>query len=169
MSDGASDSASIRVGLISDTHGKLDARVLKALDGVDHIVHAGDVGHPSVIWELELLAPVTAVAGNVDWYGTLSEELPAVARLTLGEVSVSVVHVRSELPPQDARSSGVVVFGHSHMPLVESIDGVLWVNPGSASQARRSQMGRSVGLLEIDGNGSLHAKILPLSDYGEQQ
>lgn len=169
MPDGASDSACIRVGLISDTHGKLDPRVLKALNGVDHIVHAGDVGHPSVLWELELLAPVTAVVGNVDWYGTLSEDLPALARLSLGGVSISVVHVRSELPPQETRSSRVIVFGHSHMPVVDLIDGVLWVNPGSASQARRSTMGRSVGLLEIDGNGGAVARILPLADYGEQQ
>lgn len=142
---------------------------MNALSGVDHIVHAGDVGHPSVLWELELLAPVTAVAGNVDWHSTLNEELPAVARLTLGGVGISVVHVRSELPPQEARGNGVIVFGHSHMPLVELVDGVLWVNPGSASQARRSQMGRSVGLLEIDSSGSAEARILPLSDYGEQQ
>lgn len=168
MSGGKSGAESTRIGLVSDTHGKLDPRVAAAFAGVDHIVHAGDVGHPSVIWELELVAPVTAVSGNMDRHSALGDELPGLARVDLGGMRILVVHVRSDLPIADARDSDVVVFGHSHMPFVEAIDGVLWVNPGSASQARRSGIGRSVGLLEADGSGTIEAKIVPLSDYGEQ-
>jgi putative phosphoesterase len=159
----------VRVGIVSDTHGRLDPRVVVAFEGVDHILHAGDVGHPSVLWELQLLAPVTAVAGNVDDWDMPGEELPVVARLQIERTRVSVVHIRKGLPPHVVRESDVVVYGHSHMPLIQWVDSVLWINPGSASQARRSEIGRSVALLEINDNGDIDATLLPLSDFGEQQ
>lgn len=155
-----------RIGLISDTHGRLDARVAAALAGVERIVHAGDIGADHVLYELEQIAPVTAVLGNCD-YGIPGFDLGDYARIDVGGVGIGVVHVARELP-SNADGVGVVVFGHSHMPLVEQRGEVLWVNPGSAQQARRSQIGRSVAVLEIE-CGRPRARIVSLSDYGEQQ
>lgn len=157
-----------RVGLVSDTHGRLDYRVPLALDGVERILHAGDVGAPSVLWELQTIAPVAAVLGNVDRWELADEELPPVAWLTVGGARILVVHDRHDAGA-GAREADVVVFGHSHMPLVERVDGVLWVNPGSASQARRSKIGRSIGVLTVPESGEPSARILPLSDFGEQR
>lgn len=153
------------VGLISDTHGRLDPRVARAFDGVECIVHAGDIGADHVLYELEQIAPVTAVLGNCD-YEIPGFDLGLWARVDVGGVGIGVLHIRRELP-KVPEGVGVVVFGHSHMPLVEEVDGVLWVNPGSAQQARRSQIGRSVALLEIH-DGRASARIVPLNEIGEQ-
>lgn len=157
-----------RIGLISDTHGKLDQRVSGAFADVERILHAGDVGRPEVLWELQRIAPVCAVLGNVDRWDMPGEDLPIHARVEVAGVVVDVVHERHHLQPHADRRD-VVVFGHSHMPLVDEVDGVLWVNPGSASQARRSPYGRSVAILHITGDGMRKAHIVPLAEYGEQQ
>ena len=141
----------LRVGLISDTHGLLRPDATAFLAGSDHIVHAGDVGDPSILDALAGIAPVTAIRGNVDtdaWAGRLSE----TELIRFGEIAVYVVHDVKALDV-DLRAAGirVVVSGHSHKPLVAERDGVLYVNPGSAGP-RRFRLPVTVAELRIDGN-----------------
>lgn len=155
-----------RIGLISDSHGKLDDRVFEAFEGVDEIVHAGDICDPHVIYALEAVAPVTAVRGNCDGSGLPGFDLPSVARRTIEGRTIAVVHIRNDLGPVP-EGVEAVVFGHSHMPMVKRVDGVLWVNPGSAQQPRRSPIGRSVALLDVD-RDILEARIVPLDEIAEK-
>jgi putative phosphoesterase len=137
----------MRVGLIADTHGLLRAEAVNALAGSDCILHAGDVGKPEIIEGLTRIAPVHAVRGNVDRAGTVSE-LPERLELDLAGWRILIVHER----PAAGRAPGadVVVFGHSHLPLVERARDKLWVNPGSAGP-RRFRLPVSVGRLELAG------------------
>ena len=152
----------LRLGVIADSHGRLDERVHTAFESVDAILHAGDICAATVLDELETIAPVTAVLGNCDGAGLPGYDLPITAEKTFGSVRVLVVHDRSTLGPVP-EGVDVVVFGHSHMPLVDVVDGVLWLNPGSAQQARRSPLGRSVAILEIEGRET-EAHLVPLDD-----
>lgn len=139
----------VRVGLISDTHGLLRPKALDALAGVDHIVHAGDVGREGIIEQLRRIAPVCAVRGNVD-HGPWAARLPETAVLTLSETLwIYVLHNVDELD-LDPRVAGcrVVVYGHSHRPAQQQRDGALFVNPGSAGP-RRFDLPISLGLLEV--------------------
>ena len=156
------------LGVISDTHGTLDARVADVFAGVDRILHAGDVGRQQVLWELQTIAPVTSVAGNVDRWEPSADELPGLQSMVVGGLRVALIHVRGELPRHVADESDIVVFGHSHLPLVDRQAGVLWVNPGSATQPRRSPIGRSVALIEITEGGTADARIVPLPEYEER-
>ena len=123
------------IGIISDTHGLLRPDALLALRGSDHILHAGDIGPPDILERLREIAPVTAVRGNVDT-DAWAEGLPMAATFT-ADGRVLYIHDRSHLalypPPHDA---AVVVFGHSHQALIETRDGVLYLNPGSAGPRR---------------------------------
>ena len=128
----------LRVGLIADTHGLLRPEATAFLAGSDHIVHAGDVGNPSILDALAAIAPVTAIRGNVDteaWAARLRE----TALIRFGEIAVYVLHDLKALDI-DPRAAGirVVISGHSHKPLVVERDGVLYVNPGSAGPRRFS-------------------------------
>ena len=140
----------LRVGLISDTHGLLRPAAMDFLRGCAHIIHAGDIGDVAILDALATLAPVTAVRGNND-RGPGLGDLPETVRLPLGEVQLYVLHNRRELAidPHTA-GVGVVVSGHSHKPLVEERDDVLYVNPGSAGR-RRFKLPICVGDLLIDG------------------
>jgi uncharacterized protein len=131
----------MRIGLISDTHGLLRPRVFDVLAGVDRILHAGDIGPPGLLAELETLAPVTAVWGNTDGFD-IRERTSAVAEVGLADRRVVLLHghqlgsptpagLRSAWPDAD-----VIVYGHTHRPLVEESDGVLVINPGAAGAAR---------------------------------
>lgn len=149
----------MRVGVISDTHGSLDPRVAEVFAGVGHIVHAGDVGRPEILWGLETIAPVTAVLGNTD--SSQSFGLRSVETIAVDGCRIVVVHDRhdlavSALPPDTC----VVVSGHTHLPHIESWHGMLSVNPGSATRPR-GKSGRSVALIEIE-NGVAHAFVVPL-------
>ena len=139
------------LGVISDTHGLLRREVVEALRGSDMIVHAGDVGSPDVLRGLEKLAPVIAVRGNND-HGPWAEALPLTADFKLGRASIYVIHDVKELD-LDPRAAGhsVVIAGHSHRPLSEERDGVLFFNPGSAGP-RRFRLPISVGHLVIEGS-----------------
>jgi uncharacterized protein len=124
------------IGLISDTHGLLRPEALRALEGSDLIIHAGDVGAPETLGELRRLAPVVAVKGNVDtdpWCAGLPQT--AVA-----EAGSSLIYVLHDVKALDLKPAGagiaMVVSGHSHKPLLEKKDGVLYVNPGSAGPRR---------------------------------
>ena len=138
------------VGVISDTHGLLRPEALAALRGSDRIVHAGDIGSPDVLRALEEIAPVVAVRGNND-HGPWADKLPLTDAFELDGASLYVIHDVKELG-LDPRAVGlsVVIAGHSHRPLSEERDGVLFFNPGSAGP-RRFRLPISVGHLVVHG------------------
>jgi hypothetical protein len=126
----------ILVGVISDTHGLLRSEAVDALRGVELILHAGDVGKPEVLDELRLLAPTFAVRGNVD-HGDWASQLAVSEIVEVGGRSFYMLHDIGELdldPP--TAGFAAVIFGHSHQPLIETRDGVLFLNPGSAGPRR---------------------------------
>ena len=123
----------LRVGLISDTHGLLRPAAIDFLRGCARIVHAGDIGGVAILEALGALAPVTAVRGNNDREAALAH-LPETARVTIGGICLYVLHDLKQLAIDPAAEGvHVVVSGHSHRPLVEEREGVLYVNPGSAA------------------------------------
>jgi putative phosphoesterase len=140
----------MKIGVISDTHGMLRAAAIEALRGVEHILHAGDVGDPAILDELRKLAPVTAIGGNVDVGGACAS-LPPTEVVTLGGHTFYMLHDRQvlDLDPVAAGFSAVIS-GHSHKPLIEWRNGVLYMNPGSAGP-RRFSLPISLGLLTIQG------------------
>ena len=141
---------SIRIGLISDTHGLVREEALAALDGCQRIIHAGDIDTPDVLEKLRRLAPVTVVRGNND-RGRWADSIPVLDVVEFGAVSIYVRHDEAELDVDPvAAGFRVMVFGHSHMPRVETRDGVLFVNPGSAGP-RRFKLPVAVGELRIAG------------------
>jgi len=151
----------LRVGLISDTHGLLRPEVTAFLRGCDHIIHAGDITDASILEELAVLAPVTAVRGNNDcdaWADTLRE----TEFVTLEAVCVCAIHDLALLDIDPAAAGvQVVVSGHSHKPLIEERDGVLFVNPGSAGP-RRFKLPVAAAELIIDA-GSVSARLVEFS------
>jgi len=154
-------SSVLTVGLVADTHGLLREQVLAVFAHVDHVVHAGDVGDAAVLDALRTIASVTAVRGNAEKEG-LRESLPEVARIELGGVPVIVAHHRQVAVAAAAELSGrrLVVFGHSHQPVVEESEGALLVNPGSAGP-RRFRLPVAVAVARI-GPRVLDAEILEL-------
>lgn len=144
------------IGVISDTHGLLRPEALQALAGVDLILHSGDVGAAQILPQLEGIAPVHAVRGNVDT-GPWADSLPLHRDLTLAGVRVHLVHIREEARADDA---DVVIFGHSHQPVVETLGDTLWFNPGSAGP-RRFRLPISLGLLRIEG-GRARAELIEI-------
>jgi len=140
------------VGLISDTHGLLRPEACERLTGVDHIIHAGDIGGPGVISGLRELAPTTAIRGNVD-KGRWADDHPHIEWLTLGGRSIYVLHNLNDLNLDPAAAGiDVVVSGHSHRPRIETVDGVLYLNPGSAGP-RRFTLPIALAILELTGDG----------------
>ena len=124
------------IGLISDTHGLLRQEALRALAGSDLIIHAGDVGDPSILEELRRLAPVVAVKGNIDT-GAGCRDLPETAVAEVGSGLIYILHdIKAlDLNPRAAQMA-MVVSGHSHKASQEEREGVLYVNPGSAGPRR---------------------------------
>ena len=149
-----------RVGLISDTHGLLRPEAVTFLRGSDYIIHAGDIGDPNVLAQLNALAPVTAVRGNND-RGSWAEAIPESQVLQVDDVFIYILHNMAELD-LDPIAAGfqVVVSGHSHQPSVEERDGVSYVNPGS-SGPRRSKLPITVAELDITGH-SVRARVVDL-------
>ena len=146
----------MRIGVISDTHGHFDPQVAEVFAGVDHILHAGDVGSLEVLAELRLLAPVTAVLGNVDYWEMglrLTECIELGGRKFLLHHIVNPRHLGDELRTSLAEHQPqVVVFGHSHIPSQQNLGGVLFLNPGYAGKLRFNQA-RSVALLHLGATG----------------
>jgi uncharacterized protein len=136
------------IGLISDTHGLLRPEAVRALTGVSHIIHAGDIGGPEILEALRQLAPVYAVRGNND-KGAWAAAIPLYEALDLEGVSIHVLHDLKEID-LDPKAAGfdVVVSGHSHKPTINEGDGVTFVNPGSAGP-RRFTLPVTVGYLDI--------------------
>ncbi|MBN8885339.1 MAG: metallophosphoesterase family protein [Rudaea sp.] len=152
----------LRIGLISDTHGLLRPEALAFLRGSDHIVHAGDIGNQDILQKLSAIAPVTAVRGNNDkdeWARTI----PETQLVKFGKTFVYVLHDLAELDIEPkAAGVDIVVSGHSHRPIVEKRDGVLFVNPGSAGP-RRFKLPIAVGELVI-ANESIAPRIVELGN-----
>ncbi|WP_373500089.1 metallophosphoesterase family protein [Desulfococcus sp.] len=141
---------SYRVGVLSDTHGMLRDCVYPPFETVDLIIHAGDVGREEVLRELKKMAPVIAVRGNTD--GRWAEDvLPLLEMVSVGGVMLAVLHDLNDLD-MDPRVAGVdaVISGHTHQPLIETRNGVLYLNPGSIGP-RRFDYPVSAALLEING------------------
>lgn len=153
------------IGLISDTHGRLPTRVFRLFEGVDRILHAGDIGGPDLLVELEAVAPVTAVHGNVDG-AELRAALPSEALIEAGGVSIVLMHghaladQRAETFRAARPDAAVVVHGHTHRARVDRSASPWVVNPGSAGDPRRGEPA-SVALLRIDG-AEPDVQILPL-------
>jgi hypothetical protein len=149
------------IGVISDTHGLLRPGAIDALQGVEHILHAGDVGDPAILDALRNVAPVTAIRGNIDVGGPCSH-LPSTEVVTLQGHTFYMLHDRNalDLDPVAAGFSAVIS-GHSHKPLIEWRHGVLYMNPGSAGP-RRFSLPVSIGLLTIGPDG-LQPRLVTLS------
>ncbi len=136
------------IGVISDTHGLLRAEALEALKGVDHILHAGDVGDPEILTALSLIAPVTAIRGNIDTRG-LCAELPPTEMVELQGRFFYLVHSLHDLDLDPvAAGIDVVISGHSHKPSVGVKDKVIFVNPGSAGP-RRFKLPVTIAILTL--------------------
>ncbi len=138
----------MRIGVISDTHGLLRPEAVRALEGSELILHAGDVGDAAILADLAKIAPVKAVRGNVD-KGAWAKQLPLSETVEAGGALIYMLHdlQQLDLKPRAAEIS-VVVSGHSHIPKQEHRDGVLYFNPGSAGP-RRFRLPVSVGKLTI--------------------
>ncbi len=149
-----------RIGVISDTHRLVRPEILTALEGVEHIIHAGDMGSPDIIAELRRIAPVTAIRGNVD-AGDWAKEFPETAIVQAGGIMIYVIHNIDSLD-LDPRASefSAVVYGHSHVPMQQTRDGVLYFNPGSAGP-RRFHLPVSMGYLTVRGK-NVSGEIIPL-------
>jgi putative phosphoesterase len=149
------------LGLISDTHGLLRPEAAAALKGVSQILHAGDVGKPEILVELAAIAPVTAVRGNVD-SGAWALKLPLRTTITIAGHAVHMRHIPCEfqlaLPGEDISA---VVWGHTHEPLIETHNGILYVNPGSAGP-RRFSLPVSIGFLRLFENAPPEAWLQTL-------
>jgi hypothetical protein len=154
MDDGtpAGRKAAARVGLISDTHGHLRASVFEALAGVERVIHAGDVEDPDHLTDLEVIAPVTAVAGNVDRHAVRAVA-PDEVQVDVAGVCVAVIHGHQVHPDYRlllARfpEARVIVHGHTHVPRCDSVGDVLIVNPGAAGKALKGYP-PTVAILEV--------------------
>jgi putative phosphoesterase len=152
----------VLIGVISDTHGLLRVEALAALRGVELILHAGDLGGESILRELRTLAPVYAVYGNVD---DPAMGLPASVDLVLDGVRLHLSHGHEFGSPTPARlverySADVIVFGHTHKPLIETRGATLILNPGAAGP-RRFNLQPSIALLRIE-SGKPGAELVPL-------
>ena len=150
----------MRIGVISDTHGLLRPEAVAALAGVDHILHAGDVGDAAILDELRRIAPLTAIRGNVDTHGVCAE-LPAVDFIELAGKVFYLVHSEHWLDINPVVAGvAVVVSGHSHKPEIEMRDGVMYLNPGSAG-ARRFELPVTIAIVEVAGD-LVNARIVKL-------
>lgn len=164
------------IGVISDTHGHLDPQVLEEFAGVDHIIHAGDIMDAATLEALAAVAPVTAVAGNMDdgKLGKLPREVAGevggvrfvvghkrkrlLKRLTLGKVDGVAKHEAPDL----------LVCGHDHLPAVEWVDGTLFLNPGSASAPHEEDDDPTIAIVE-PGPAGLGVRFIRLARRDEAE
>lgn len=162
----------MRVGIIADTHGLFDPAILRHFQGVDRIIHAGDIGHPRVIRQLEEIAPVVAVAGNVDDAGLIGLPLETVVELAGRRVAVRHIVYESGSIRNDARiflereQPDICIFGHTHQPTVERLGTVLLINPGSAGP-KRFRLPRGLGILTLTAAG-IHPELFGLNSLSSR-
>jgi uncharacterized protein len=141
-----------KIGIISDTHGLLRPEAELRLAGVDHIIHGGDIGRPEIIDALRRIAPVTAIRGNVD-IGDWAVAYPETKIVRLAGRSIYILHDLKTLQVDPiARGIDVVVSGHSHVPKIDTADGVLYLNPGSAGR-RRFRLPVTLATIDVLPNG----------------
>ncbi len=139
----------MKLAILSDTHGLLRPQVLEQLNGVDAILHGGDINTQKIVEELGRYAPLYVVRGNndKDW----AEEIPQNLTFSLGDVTFFMVHNKKEIPA-DLTGTDVVIYGHSHKYAQEERDGVLFLNPGSCGP-RRFHQEITMAVMEIE-NGT---------------
>jgi putative phosphoesterase len=140
-----------RIGIISDTHGLLRPEAERRLTGVDHIVHAGDIGRPEIVEALRRIAPVSAIRGNVD-SGEWARAYPDTKLVRLAGKSIYVLHDLKTLQVDPGAGIDVIVSGHSHVPKIDTVGGVLYLNPGSAGR-RRFKLPITLVTLEVTPEG----------------
>jgi putative phosphoesterase len=145
----------MRLGVISDTHGYLDPKIPALFEGVDHILHAGDIGSPTILSDLERIAPITAVLGNNDFDLALGE----LEIVTLDGRKILLHHIVDLRDPAalireriDREKPDVVIFGHTHKPFSEQRGRTFYLNPGYAG-GPRFNLSRSVAILHCDATG----------------
>ena len=155
----------MRVGLISDTHGLLRPEVFRAFEGVDRILHAGDVGQEDILLELGTIAPVDAVFGNTDGWD-LRAILPAERSISVAGHTLVLVHGDAFGSPTPALlrraypQADVIVYGHTHVQLTERAQGApLTINPGAAGPAR-FRLKPSVALLDLVQGSEPHVEVI---------
>jgi hypothetical protein len=143
------------LGVISDTHGLLREDAVALLQGVEHIVHAGDIGNPTIIERLERVAPVSAIRGNVDvepW----ASMFPDTLQVTLFGQKIFVIHDRKDMTFAPAMMGiNLVISGHSHHASIESCDDAIYLNPGSAGP-RRFRLPITLAKVQI-----IHGRLVP--------
>ncbi|AMA56229.1 metallophosphoesterase family protein [Bradyrhizobium sp. CCGE-LA001] len=140
-----------RIGIISDTHGLLRPEAERGLAGVNHIIHAGDIGRPEIVDALRRIAPVTAIRGNVD-KGEWAHQYPDTKLVQLAGKSIYVLHDLKTLQADLGAGIDVIVSGHSHVPKIDTVGGVLYLNPGSAGP-RRFKLPITLVTLEVTPEG----------------
>jgi uncharacterized protein len=140
-----------RIGIISDTHGLLRPEAERGLTGVNHIIHAGDIGRPEIVEALRRIAPVTAIRGNVD-SGEWAREYPDTKIVRLAGKSIYVLHDLKTLQADPAAGIDVIISGHSHVPKIDTVGGILYLNPGSAGR-RRFKLPTTLATLEVTPEG----------------
>ena len=161
----------MRIGVISDTHGLFDRALVRHFAGVEHILHAGDIGHRTVLAQLEEIAPVTVVSGNVD--GFEASGFPVEQIIELAGHRVGLYHrlyEKGKMTQDGAAfltrmSPRICVYGHTHQPKAQWQDGVLLFNPGSAGP-KRFHLPRSIGLLLVQ-NETIEPQHIILADRAE--
>jgi len=153
------------VGVISDTHGLLRPEALRALAGCAHIIHGGDIGNAAILATLASHAPVTAVRGNNDrdaWAASIDE----AERIQIEDISIHVLHDVTQLGFDPARRGiRVVVSGHSHQPRIGALNGVVYLNPGSAGP-RRFRLPVTLARMTIAGDG-IDVRVIDLVSMRE--
>lgn len=151
----------MKIGVVSDTHGVLRPEVAPALEGVERILHLGDVGDPDILKTLGKIAPVTAIRGNIDRTGPCSR-LPETEVMLLEGRYIYMLHDLGtlHLDPAAARFAAVLS-GHTHKARIEWRKGVLYFNPGSCGP-RRFDLRITLGLLAIDNGGTLKPAVVTL-------
>jgi putative phosphoesterase len=140
-----------RIGIISDTHGLLRPEAERGLAGVNHVIHAGDIGRAEIVDALRRIAPVTAIRGNVD-SGEWARQYPDTKLVRLAGKSVYVLHDLKTLQADPGAGIDVIVSGHTHVPKIDTVGRVLYLNPGSAGP-RRFKLPITLATLEVTREG----------------
>jgi len=159
----------MRLGIISDIHGLLRPEVFEVFAAVDRILHAGDIGSLDLLTDLEAIAPVTAVHGNTDGW-ELRDRIPALIEERIEGLDFVLTHGDQLGSPTPALlheaypNADVIVYGHTHRPLLTTVDVVVTVmNPGGAGR-RRFDLPPSVGIMELESGLPPRARLVPLTD-----
>jgi putative phosphoesterase len=150
------------IGVISDTHGHISTGVTHAFKDVDLIIHAGDIGEETVLDKLSKIAPVAAVRGNMD-FGKWAARLPESETIEIGRIVIYVLHIANRLDADPAKNNfRAVISGHTHRPDIYEKNGIMFINPGSASYPKFGHPA-SAALIQIKGE-DISVKLIGLKD-----